>query len=115
MLLAIIYDCKDDIPSIRALTEREMKLSEEAGYSYVDRLAQLEEELHAKGQYAKETSPFRRMAKFRKPSENAQELSRKATRMLEATRYLKNEYIFQVITNKSIELANLHSKLTEWD
>ncbi len=71
------------------MTEQEIEMSEKVGYSYVDRLAQLEEELQAKGHYAKETSPFHRMAKFRKPSAKARELSRKAVRMLEATRYLK--------------------------
>ncbi len=67
-------------------------MSREAGYSYVDRLAQLEEDLYAQGQYVKEGSPFYRMAQFKKPSPTARELSRKAGRMLEATRYLKNRY-----------------------
>lgn len=65
-------------------------MSEKVGYTYVDRLAQLEEELQAKSHYtSKETSPFHRMAKSRKPSAKARELSHKAVRMLEATRYLK--------------------------
>ena len=68
-----------------------MKLSQEAGYSYVDRLAQLEEDLFAKGQYLKEDSPFYKMALFKRPSQEARELSRKTSRMLAATRYLKEQ------------------------
>lgn len=64
-------------------------MSEEAGYSYVDRLAQLEEDLYAQGQFVKEGSPFYKMAQFKKPMPEAQELGRKAAIMLEATRYLK--------------------------
>lgn len=66
-----------------------MRMSEQAGYSYVDKLSQLEEDLFAKGQYIKEGSPFYKMAQFKKPSPTARELSRKAGMMLEATRYLK--------------------------
>ena len=67
-----------------------MRMSQEAGYSYVNRLTQLEEDLFAQGQYViKEDSPFYRMSQFKRPNPEAQELPRKAARMLEATRYLK--------------------------
>lgn len=67
-----------------------MEMSERAGYSYIDKLTQLEEDLYAQGQYVKEGSPFYKMAQFKKPMKEAQELSEKATRMLEAARYLQN-------------------------
>ncbi|XP_046449770.1 chorion peroxidase-like isoform X2 [Daphnia pulex] len=66
-----------------------MRMSREAGYSYVDRLTQLEEDLFAQGQYVKEDSPFYRMSQFKRPNPEAQELSRKSLLMLEATRYLR--------------------------
>ena len=66
-------------------------MSEQAGYSYVDRLTQLEEELYAQGQFIGEDSPLYRMSKFKQPSPQAMELSAKAVRMLEATKFLKNE------------------------
>ena len=47
-------------------------------------------DLFAQGQYViKEDSPFYRMSQFKRPNPEAQELPRKAARMLEATRYLK--------------------------
>lgn len=87
------------------LADHELKLSEEAGYSYIDRLTQLEEELYAQGQYVKEDSPFYRMAQFKKPMKEAQELSLKATRMLEATKFLKTRYE-RVITHLLLELKH---------
>ncbi|XP_046637740.1 chorion peroxidase-like [Daphnia pulicaria] len=63
------------VPSVRKLTQDEMRMSREAGYSC--------------GQYVKEDSPFYRMSQFKRPNPEAQELSRKAVRMLEATRYLR--------------------------
>ena len=68
-------------------------MSEEAGYSYVDRLTQLEEDLFAQGQYIKEDSPFYRMSQFKKPQPEAMELSRKALLMLEAARFLKTQLV----------------------
>lgn len=68
-------------------------MSQQAGHSYVDRLTQLEEELYAQGQYIKEDSPFYKMAQFKKPMPEALKLAHKAARMLEATRYLKAQYV----------------------
>lgn len=83
---------ENDVPFIEDLTDHEvMRMSEEAGYSYVDRLAQLEEDLYAQGQFVREDSPFFRMAQFKRPQREAQELGRKATRMLEATRFLMKQ------------------------
>jgi len=79
---------------LRSLTDHEMRMSEEAGHSYVDRLAQLEEELLRQGQYVQSESPFYSMARFKRANPEARELGQKALRMLEATRYLSNEYVF---------------------
>lgn len=76
---------------MRDLTDYEIEMSERAGYSYVDKLTQLEEDLYAQGQYVKEGSPFYKMAQFKKPAPEAQELGRKAARMLAATKYLKEQ------------------------
>ena len=75
----------------RYLTDDHMRMSEEAGYSYVDRLTQLEEELYAQGHYVQSDSPFYSMAQFKKANPEARELGQKALRMLEATRFLSNE------------------------
>ena len=68
-----------------------MRMSEEAGYSYVDRLSQMEEELFAQGHYVKEGSPFDRMTQFKKANPETRELGQKALRQLEATKFLKNK------------------------
>jgi len=78
-------------PQLRWLTEHDMKMSEEAGYSYLDRLSQLEDELLRDGHYVKSASPFFSMAQFKRANPEAQELGKKALRMLEATRFLKSE------------------------
>ena len=77
--------------SLHSLSDHHKEMSERAGYSYVDKLEQLEEDLFSRGQYVTEDSPLYRMAQFKKPSPEARELSMKATRMLEATRYLKSQ------------------------
>ena len=86
-----IYEDEDEKPSLRSLTDHELRMGEEAGYSYVDRLTQLEEELIAQGIYVKEGSHMSRMAKFKQPSPRVMELSRQNARVLETTRFLKNE------------------------
>ena len=68
-------------------------MAEDAGYSYVDRLAQLEEELYAKGIYVKEGSHPYRMSKFKQPSQQVIDLSRNNMRFIETVRFLKKEYI----------------------
>jgi hypothetical protein len=73
-----------------------MRLSEEAGYSYVDRLIQLEDELYAQGHYVKEGSPFYRMAQFKKANPEARELGQKALRQLEAAQFLKKELVVNI-------------------
>ena len=77
--------------TVRSISEAEMRMSEEAGYSYVDRLSQMEEELFAQGHYVKEGSPFYRMAQFKKANPETRELGQKALRQLEATKFLKNK------------------------
>ena len=68
----LIKTTENAIPSTRALTDHEMRMSEDVGYSYVDRLAQLEEDLYAQGQFVREGSHLHSMAKFKKPQARAQ-------------------------------------------
>ena len=70
-----------------------MREAEDAGYSYVDRLAQLEEELYAQGIYVKEGSHPHRMSKFKQPSQEVIELSRSNMRFIETVRFLKKELV----------------------
>ena len=69
-------------------------VAKEAGYSYVDRLTQLEEDLYARGFHVKEGSPMSMMAKFKRPSQDVIDLSRTNMRFLETVRYFKNEYVY---------------------
>ena len=66
-------------------------MAEDAGYSYVDRLTQLEEELYAQGIYVKEGSHPYRMSKFKQPSQQVIDASRSNMRFIETIRFLKNE------------------------
>jgi len=56
---------EENAPSLRSLTDYELRMGEEAGYSYVDRLTQLEEDLIARGMFIPEGSQLSRMAKFK--------------------------------------------------
>jgi len=80
-----------DGASLRLLTQDERQVAKEAGYSYVDRLAQLEEDLYAQGFHVKEGSPMSMMAKFKRPSQDVIDLSRNNIRFIEIVRHLKNE------------------------
>ena len=82
---------KDVEPSLRSPTDRELRLADQAGFSYVDRLAQLEEELYAQGVYVKEGSHMAKMAKFKQPSKEAIEMGQRSMQLIQATRFLKNE------------------------
>ena len=84
---------KDDEaePIFRSVTDQEMKMGEAAGYSYVDKLAQIEEDLLAQGIYVKEDSPLYRMSQFKRPTREVLELSKMSLQLLETTRYLKNQ------------------------
>nr|CAH0110806.1 unnamed protein product [Daphnia galeata] len=105
-----MYKTEDATPFVLHFTDNETQMSEAAGYSYVDRLTQLEEDLFAQGQYIKEEShPFYRMPQFKKPQPEAQELARKAARMLEAAQYLKikmslpnDEFLRQTTSNFTV-------------
>jgi hypothetical protein len=63
----------------------------ESGYSYIDKLEQLESELLANEIYVGENSPLYKMAKFKRSSPKAIDISRQALQMLEVTRTLKSE------------------------
>jgi len=77
--------------SLRSLSQNEREIVKEAGYSYVDRLSQLEEDLYAKGFHVKEGSPMSSMAKFKRPSKEVIDLSKKNVQFVETVRILKNE------------------------
>jgi len=68
-----------------------MRMAKEVGYSYVDRLAQLEEDMYAQGIHVKEGSPMSMMAKFKRPTQEVIDLSRRNLRFVETVRFLKNE------------------------
>ena len=76
---------------VRLLTDHEMKMSEEAGHSYVDWLNQLEVQLLRDGHFVQSGSPFYSMAQFKRTTPEARQLGQKALRMLQATRFIKNE------------------------
>lgn len=89
---SILLPVNEDGASLRQLTQDERNVAKEAGYSYVDRLTQLEEDLYAQGFHVKEGSPMSMMAKFKRPSQDVIDLSRTNMRFIETIRYLKNEY-----------------------
>lgn len=74
------------------LTDGEMRTVAEEGYSYVDRLAQIEEDLYAQGVYVKEDSHLYRMSQFKRPSREAIEMNKKSMQLIETTRLLKDRY-----------------------
>lgn len=80
-----------DGPFLRSLSHDEMRMAKDAGYSYVDRLAQLEEDMYAQGLHVKEDSPMSMMAKFKRPTQEVIDLSRRNLRFVETVRFLKNE------------------------
>lgn len=75
--------------SLRPLSQSERIMAKEAGFSYVDRLVQLEEDLYAKGIHVKEGSPNSMMAKFKRPSQEVIDLSRMNMGFMETVRILK--------------------------
>jgi len=66
-------------------------MAQEAGFSFVDHLTELEENLSAKGFQVKEGSPMSMMAKFKQPSKEVIALSRNNMRFIETIRILKHE------------------------
>lgn len=61
----------------------------EAGYSYLDKLSQLEEDLYAQGHYPRKDTPFYSMAQFKMPREEARLRAQQSLRMIAASKYLK--------------------------
>jgi len=53
------------------LSHNELERSVEAGFSYADKLARIEDDLISKGIFVDASSPFHRMAKFKKPNPEA--------------------------------------------
>ena len=74
------------------MSNAELRMVEEVGYSYEDRITQMEEELYTQGVYVKEGSHMSRMAKFKQPSQEVIELGQKSMQLIETTRFLKNQY-----------------------
>jgi len=66
----------------------------ETGYSYVDKLDQIENELLANEVYIGESSPFYKMAQFKKAAPAVREISRQALHLLEVSRSLKEQYVW---------------------
>lgn len=81
----------------RRLNELDMSESEMAGHSYLDKLAQLEDDLIAKGVYVNSRNAratptsCSHMAKFKKASAEAIEMQEKGIRMLEAAKSMKEQ------------------------
>ncbi len=73
------------------LSHTELERSVEAGFSYADKLARIEDDLISKGIFVDSKSPFHRMAKFKKPNPEAMELSAKGQFLLEMTRSLQSK------------------------
>ena len=69
----------------------------EDGFSYVDQLDRLEDELLSKEVFVKQSSPFYRLAKFQRSSPQAADLSRRALRHIEAARSLKERSVHLVL------------------
>ena len=80
----------------RIPSESELMRSLDTGHTYVDRLEQLENELISNEIYAKRGSPFFKMAQFKRANPQSKEVSRKADRMLQATRTLKEKYFIEL-------------------
>lgn len=66
-------------------------MAEEAGYSYVDRLTQLEEELYSKGVNVRKGSNSYLMSKFKQPSKEVIDASWNNMKFIEKFRFLKKE------------------------
>lgn len=79
------------------MTDEELRMGDQVGYSYVDKLAQLEEDLLAQGVYVKRDSHLFRMSQFKQPSEKALQLAHQSMQMIETTRFLMNEYYYTIL------------------
>ena len=76
----------------------------ETGYSYVDKLDQIENELLANEVYIGESSPFYKKAQFKKAAPASREISRQALQLLEVSRSLKEQYVkLNCVKNNSIK------------
>ena len=76
----------------------------ETGYSYVDKLDQIENELLANEVYIGESSPFYKMAQFKKAAPASREISRQALQLLEVSRSLKEQYVWlNFVKNNSMK------------
>ena len=73
----------------------------EDGFSYVDQLDRLEDELLSKEVFVKQSSPFYRLAKFQRSSPQAADLSRRALRHIEAARSLKERSVHLVLFSRT--------------
>ncbi len=82
----------EQVEQRRFPSESELMRSLDTGHTYVDRLEQLENELISNKIYAKRGSPFFKMAQFKRVKSQSKEIARKADRMLQATRTLKEKY-----------------------
>ena len=76
----------------------------ETGHSYVDKLDQIENELLANEVYIGESSPFYKMAQFKKAAPASREISGQARQLLEVSRSLKEQYVkLNFVKNNSMK------------
>ena len=80
-----------DVKSFSSLSEEAMMRSLEAGYSYIDRLDQIEADLLARQAPISERSSAYKMSQFKKFDPEALEYARKGQQLIEMTRSLKEE------------------------
>ena len=77
--------------SFNSISEGAMLRGLEAGYSYVDRLDQIEADLLENQEPISERSSLHKMSQFKKFNPEAIEYSRKGQQLLEMTRSIKEE------------------------
>ena len=95
LILILIVVCATEM-SAEALTDHQLRLAQAAGHSYVDELAQIEEDLLAQGIYVKEDSTIASMMhRFKKPSRKALEMAHKSALNVGATRFIRSEWVRQ--------------------
>ena len=80
---------------LHSLSEKEVLRSAEAGYSYADRLSQMENELLRKDIFINRQagSAQAKHSNHRRSKPGAMEVSRKARRALESAKYLKDRFV----------------------
>lgn len=79
----------------RSLSEKEISKTLRAGYSYIDRLAEIENHIIRHNAPFRSGSACHTMSKFKKSAPEAIKLSRKNLAMLEISKTLKEQYFYR--------------------